>query len=161
MRTKLLGGGLLAVALAIAAAGLFGREPERVVQSAEQGALPAVSPEARLAESPAPLQACSTVGRAGATRGAAQAPGFALRFGDELSTLRLMSVFVEPGSELGLEVVLSGPGATYRAGAERGTLTGQAPERWTYKAPQTPGIYRVAVIEDGSRGDHLPERDGH
>jgi len=76
------------------------------------------------------------------------AVGFGLKFGDEVSTLQLMSAFVMPGERLTLEAVLEDRGHEFTAAVDGGTLERLGPARWQWTAPGAPGILQLHVSDD-------------
>lgn len=133
-------------------------QPDRVLRLAERSARSAEDPPApaeRLSDyERAPWEACAVPSPAGTGTngmgGSPPRPGFALRFGDESGTYRLMSTFLLPGDRLEIEVVLPDPGARYVASVDGGSLAQGGPESWVYTAPDETGVHRIEVRERGS-----------
>jgi hypothetical protein len=82
---------------------------------------------------------------------AARGPNFALKFGDEVSPLPLVSTSVMPGAELELEAVLTEEPVRFEATADGGRLERRAADRWRWQAPSQPGTYLLGVHEAVSR----------
>jgi hypothetical protein len=76
--------------------------------------------------------------------------GFAIKFKEELSSYRVMSVFVLPGQKMTLEAVAQEPGKTFRLVYSQGWLTSQKPDRWEWVAPELPGLYVLRIAEEES-----------
>lgn len=80
----------------------------------------------------------------------ARAPNFALKFGDEVSPLPLVSTSLLPGAELEIEAVLTEKPVRFEARADGGLLERRAEDRWRWRAPGAPGTYLLEVQEDVS-----------
>jgi uncharacterized protein YcbK (DUF882 family) len=76
---------------------------------------------------------------------------FTLVYGGVPSSFETASVFVLPGEKVPLEA-RGRAGATYAVRAKDGLLTAGTKNRWTWAAPEKPGVYRLQVI------DASPER---
>jgi hypothetical protein len=79
--------------------------------------------------------------------GAERAPNFALKFGDEVSPLPLVSTSVLPGAGLELEAVLTEKPVRFEATVDGGRLERRAADRWRWQAPSEPGTYLLGVRE--------------
>lgn len=73
--------------------------------------------------------------------------GFSLKFKDEISPYRVMSTFVLPGKKLKVEAVLADKQSRFQACAQGGTLERTGKDKWTWKAPKQPGLYRLYVTD--------------
>lgn len=80
---------------------------------------------------------------------------FSVRFQDEVSPYRLMSLFVQPGERVELAVTPGprGDGAAEPAAcAEGGELAPAGVGAWSWRAPRSEGLHRLAVA-DGRSGE--------
>ncbi len=75
---------------------------------------------------------------------------FALKFGDEISPHGLITVPVMPGRELEIEAVLTDHKGVFRATADGGSIAVQGPEKWTWRAPDTPGLHCITVTDENA-----------
>lgn len=82
--------------------------------------------------------------QASASGYASQKLGFSVRFSDEVTSHRVLGVFVMPGQILSLEVVQGREGDFLVSDStSRSRITGRA--RWTWNAPDTPGLYPLQI----------------
>ncbi len=78
--------------------------------------------------------------------------GFEVRVKDEVSSHRVLGVFVLPGEDLELEVLGEAMSfAGYRLDATAGTIDGGRPGRWTWRAPAEKGLYPLRIVHAASR----------
>lgn len=112
-----------------------------------------------LAAAPSPEDLCARALTAGAELDGGswsdQRLPFSVRFQDEVNPYRLMSMFVQPGERVALELVpdVRGDGDDAPAAcAERGELASTAEGSWSWRAPRQEGLHRLAVA-DGRSGE--------
>jgi hypothetical protein len=84
---------------------------------------------------------------------------FAVRFKDEASPYRVMSLFALPGEEVAIEAVPGEGGGELTACARGGELRRRDLARsdgdgWTWRAPSRPGLYSL-YVDDRSAGETL------
>jgi hypothetical protein len=75
---------------------------------------------------------------------------FAIKFKEEVSPYRVMSIFVLPGQKMTLEAVAQEPEKTFRLVYDQGWLTDQKPDRWEWVAPEVQGLCVLHVMEEES-----------
>lgn len=81
-----------------------------------------------------------------AERPATVPSGFAVRYGNVISTDRVRSLVVLPGERVTLEVVGSDSGLSYLAHSQAGLLIPVSPGRWNWTAPREPGLYPIQLV---------------
>jgi hypothetical protein len=74
---------------------------------------------------------------------------FRVRFKDEVSTYRVLGVYVVPGRELKLEMEDNGK-KTYTVTGDVGSPSRISRGRWKWTAPSRPGLYPVRITQNES-----------
>jgi hypothetical protein len=81
----------------------------------------------------------------------AQRLDFAVRYHDEVSSLRVNAVFVLPGEELTIQLIdPSDSGSTFTVEASEGDVLRWGSERWNWTAPDRPALYPMTVRRDAT-----------
>lgn len=80
------------------------------------------------------------------------APGFAVKFKEEVSPYPVMGLFVMPGDTVPLEAVLTDTLSRYTAEASSGRLERTDPARWQWIAPLEKGVSAIVVRDSASGG---------
>lgn len=80
------------------------------------------------------------------SRFSAEMAGFSVKFKDEVSTYRLLSVFVLPREMLVLEVPDAPKSSQYVLQAATGKAAPLAANKWQWQAPQETGLYPIKII---------------
>ena len=75
---------------------------------------------------------------------------FAVKFKDEISSYRTMSVFVLPEELVTFEVLSSAPGDGYLLESSTGSSSKLSHKKWRWEAPQETGIYPVRIVNEES-----------
>jgi len=75
-----------------------------------------------------------------------QKAGFAIRFNDETSSYRVMSVFILPSEKLSLEVQKPAPQGLYLLETSAGVITHRSAARWDWRAPDRPGLSALRIF---------------
>jgi hypothetical protein len=96
----------------------------------------------------APADSVTTMGSGSMSDLAVGEPSFALHVGGEPALHPVSAAFVLPGEELALEIPALDAFAVHAAA---GSVTADGPNRWSWRAPATPGLHPVHVTRaDGA-----------
>lgn len=71
---------------------------------------------------------------------------FAVKYKDEISDYRIMSMFVMPGQEVELEVVARPTTGQYSCITESGMLITTGISKWRWRAPAEKGLYKIRIV---------------
>ncbi|NBC17592.1 MAG: hypothetical protein GVY18_09800, partial [Bacteroidetes bacterium] len=72
---------------------------------------------------------------------------FAVKVRDDVIPYEVLGLFIMPGETVALEAVFTQGRGAVTVSAEQGALTPTGPERWTWTAPDRPGLYPIHVTE--------------
>lgn len=75
---------------------------------------------------------------------------FQLKYNDLVLPYRVAAIFVMPGEEVRLEALFTGPRAAFTFRADSGAVAPVDSTRWRWIAPEAPGHYPLAVINNES-----------
>jgi hypothetical protein len=81
--------------------------------------------------------------------------GFTVRFNDETSPYRVMSIFVLPLENLVIGVQDPGPGGPYSMETSDGIIIPGTAARWSWQAPDKPGLSFLRIIHPASHDSIL------
>lgn len=75
----------------------------------------------------------------------AEKASFSIKVNDLVSPYETLGLFVMPGEQIDLETVFSRPGQSYRLSADAGAFKEVTSGRWTWTAPEQPGVYELQI----------------
>lgn len=73
---------------------------------------------------------------------------FAVQVRDDVIPYEVLGVFVMPGDTVPLKAVFTRGRGSASITAEQGTVTQSGTERWTWTAPETPGVYPIRITDE-------------
>ena len=91
------------------------------------------------------LLACNLLGVGWAAAFSEETAGFVIKVGDEVCPYRVLGIFVLPGESLRIEVMDSAARDAFTFTADGGTTSRSEGARWTWRAPEQPGLYPVRI----------------
>lgn len=100
---------------------------------------------------PPPKAADTTSVGPAATSSSAFATGkvsFSVKVRDDVIPYRVLGLFVMPGDVVPLEAVFTRGRGSASVDAEHGTVAKTGLERWTWTAPEQPGVYPIRVADE-------------
>jgi len=83
-----------------------------------------------------------------------QRAGFSVKFKDHVTPYKTTGVYVMPGEALNLEIVSDLPAKGYGIKAAAGKASLTAPGKWSWQAPEKPGLYPV-IIKQNANSDAI------
>ncbi len=92
---------------------------------------------------------CS-VGLSESHRYSPEKASFSLKFKDEVSPYRIMSVFVLPGEEVTFEALDKDQEKHYEWSVPSGMMREKSPNKWIWSAPAETGLYSVRIMNPES-----------
>jgi hypothetical protein len=85
---------------------------------------------------------------------AQNSPGFSIKFKEEVSPYRVTGMFLLPGEEVEMEVILGSPAAIYSIEITEGHVEELNSGKWKYTAPETTGLHPV-IIKNEADGESI------
>lgn len=80
---------------------------------------------------------------------------FAVRYGAEVTRYRIASFTVLPGERVELEATTRAGGLTVTAAASGGQLAARGAGRWSWRAPERPGLHSLRLVSESPRDSIL------
>ncbi|MDZ7265119.1 MAG: D-Ala-D-Ala carboxypeptidase family metallohydrolase [candidate division KSB1 bacterium] len=77
---------------------------------------------------------------------------FSIRFKNEISSYRLMTIFLLPNEKIELQAVVQQSTSRFQLVANDGQLISERSSAWLWQAPAAPGIYPVRIV-------HFPSQE--
>ena len=71
---------------------------------------------------------------------------FTVKFRDEISSYRMMSVFVLPNEILKLDIIRGARQGTFSCAVESGKFIAAAATKWQWRAPSDKGLYPIRIV---------------
>jgi hypothetical protein len=75
---------------------------------------------------------------------------FSVKVRDEVNPYKVLGIYVMPVETIELECVFTDPRSSFTVAAQAGQLEQKSTERWTWQAPQEPGLFSLTVTDTTS-----------
>jgi len=77
--------------------------------------------------------------------------GFRIKFKNEISTYRILAIFVLPQEQLHLQALNSKDQAAFKLKATQGNIITEKPDQWLWQAPAKPGLYPITILHSSGQ----------